>query len=471
LGEGRGEGLIVPLDSPEATDADRFGPKAANLARLGRAGLPIPAGFCVDAEAYRIQVRALGLEDTAREVLPLPGDRPQLDVGCDLSPKRAGERVISNPRRAALAMKLGLMDQPIVPQVLDPLLEAWRALAEATGALTVVRSSALVEDRFGSSFAGQFESYLGLENEAEFVTAVRSCWAALWSTRVLRYMATHDASPADTAMAVLVQPLVAARVAGGGLSRTADMRHTREGGYPDDEDGEMVLNATWGLGSSLAQGEVVPERIVLTRAGKVRGNTSGRRLHRVGCAHSGNVAPRTLFSEPCLDTIQAEELGRLLRRTEDIMGMPVEIEWAQDAAGFKLLQARPLPQIRGSDSHIRNPQRRPPRMMESDPFIGGHPAGVGWGTGRARVVSCECELATVAPGDILVTKVAGPALGQVLARVAGVVAELGGSTSHLASLARERGIPMVLGVLDATRRIPDGAQVVVDGVAGIVRWR
>ena len=76
----------------------------------------------------------------------------------------------------------------------------------------------------------------------------------------------------------------------------------------------------------------------------------------------------------------------------------------------------------------------------------------------------------VAPGDVLVTKVAGPALSQVLPHVAGVVAELGGSTSHLASLARERGIPMVLGVLDATSRIPDGSQVAVDGVAGVVRW-
>jgi len=76
----------------------------------------------------------------------------------------------------------------------------------------------------------------------------------------------------------------------------------------------------------------------------------------------------------------------------------------------------------------------------------------------------------VAPGDILITKVAGPALSQILPRVAGVVAELGGSTSHLASLGRERGIPMVLGVLDATTRIPDGAQVAVDGVSGIVRW-
>jgi pyruvate, water dikinase len=420
--------LIVPLDCAEAADANRFGPKAANLARMGRAGLPIPAGFCVGAEAYRIQVAALGLEDTARNV-------------------SSEDAVIA--RRAALAMKLGLMDQPIVPDLLDPLLEAWRALAGATGAPTVVRSSALVEDRFGSSFAGQFESYLGLESEAEFVTAVRSCWAALWSTRVLRYMATHDASPADTAMGVLVQPLIAARAAGGGLSSTSA--------------GEMVINATWGLGSAIAQGEVVPERIVLARDGAVRGSEAGRMFHRGGCAHGGRAVPRTLFSEPCLTREQATELGRLLRRTEEIMGMPVEIEWAQDDAGFKLLQARPLVPIKGSDSFIRK--------SGTDPFIGGQPAGVGWGTGRARVVSCECELSTVAPGDVLVTKVAGPALGQVLSRVAGVVAELGGSTSHLASLARERGIPMVLGVLDATQRIPDGAQVAVDGVAGIVRWR
>jgi pyruvate,water dikinase len=86
------------------------------------------------------------------------------------------------------------------------------------------------------------------------------------------------------------------------------------------------------------------------------------------------------------------------------------------------------------------------------------------------VVSCECELSRVAPGDVLITRVAGPALSHILPQVGGVVAELGGSTSHLASLARERGIPMVLGVLDATSRIPEGSKVAVDGVAGIVRW-
>jgi phosphohistidine swiveling domain-containing protein len=112
----------------------------------------------------------------------------------------------------------------------------------------------------------------------------------------------------------------------------------------------------------------------------------------------------------------------------------------------------------------------PDEIWLEHPRLYGHPAGIGWGSGRAVVVNCECELTRIAPGDILVTRVAGPALSHVLPRVAGVVAELGGSTSHLASLARERGIPMVLGVRDATRKIPDGAQVAVDGVIGIVRW-
>jgi pyruvate,water dikinase len=420
--------LIVPLCDAEATDASRFGPKAANLATLGRAGLPIPAGFCVDAEVYRIQLSALGLDATAHDV-------------SSLEPAEA--------RRAALAMKLRLLEAPIVPGVLAALLEARQELVEASGARVVVRSSALIEDRIDASFAGQFESYLDLDGEADFVLAVRSCWAALWATRVLRYMATHEVSAANRAMAVLVQPLVAARVSGGGLSRTAD----------DD----MVINATWGLGSAIAQGEVVPERIVLTGDGALRTAAPGLAFHRTGCAHGARRGPRPppRSAKRCLSIAQALELGRLMRQTEEIMGMPVEIEWALDDAGFKLLQARPL--------HVE-PAQVPDEIWMHHPGLNGHPAGVGWGTGRACVINCECELSRVAPGDILVTRVAGPALSQVLRRVAGVVAELGGSTSHLASLARERGIPMVLGVHDATERIPDGVQVAVDGVAGIVRW-
>jgi pyruvate, water dikinase len=418
--------FVFPLTAREAMDAGRFGPKAANLARLGQAGFPIPDGFCVDAEAYRAQIRALGLEADARGVFSAI-EGPQA-------------------RRHALMMKLGLLDQPITPAVLDPLLGRWRELKEKTGALTVVRSSALVEDRFGSSFAGQFESFLGIESEADFITAIRSCWGALWATRALRYMATHDIDPADTAMGILVQPLVSARASGGGLSESGE--------------GNMILSATWGLGSAIAQGEVTPDRYELTRDGALVSITPGRKDHQVGCIHTQPV-PVAMVSEPCLSEQQATELGKLLRKVEDLMDMPVEIEWAMDESGFQLLQARPL--------HTQ-PATTPDAIWLHRPRLNGHAAGVGWGEGRACVVQCECELSRVAPGDILVTRVAGPALSHILTRVAGVVAERGGSTSHMASLARERGIPMVLGVLDATLRIPDGSTVAVDGVSGVVRW-
>jgi pyruvate,water dikinase len=320
-----------------------------------------------------------------------------------------------------------------------------------------VRSSALIEDRADANFAGQFESFLGLRDEPEFLTALRACWAALWTTTARRAMAQQAQSPADTAMAALVQPLVAAQASGGGLSETAD--------------GQMLISATWGLGSTIAQGEVVPDRIVLSRQGFVRSNEAGRKHHRESCSQhvgsgmgagtSSQAVPAALVHAPCLEAGQATTLGRLMRKAETVLGMPVEIEWALDETGFKLLQARPL--------HMR-PASVPDEIWLKHPGLNGHPAGIGWGSGRAVVVNCECELTRVAPGDILVTRVAGPALSHILPRVGGVVAELGGSTSHLASLARERGIPAVLGVLDATRRIPDGAQVAVDGVAGVVRW-
>lgn len=418
--------LLVPLGSREAADHSRFGAKAARLAALGRAGLPVVGGWCVDAQAYRIQLAATGLEAAGRGAFSAK-DRPQA-------------------RRCALAVRLGLMQNAIAPALLRPILAAWRAVSQ-TGRPAVVRSSALVEDRFESSFAGQFQSYLGLESEEDFLTAVRACWAALWSSRALRYMASQGVNPAEAAMALLVQPLVPARTAGGGLSRTAE--------------GDMVVNAAPGLGSAIAQGEVVPDRYVLDRSGKLKESALGRKYHAAGCVHGRRALSRALFGAPCLDADQVVELGLLMRKAEAITGGPVEIEWALDDSGIKLLQARPLHQ---AQEHV------PDELWLQHPRLAGHPAGVGWGTGRACVINCECELERVGPGDVLITTVAGPALVEVLARVAGVVAELGGSTSHLASLARERGVPMVLGVLDATQRIPDGAQVAVDGVAGMVRW-
>jgi pyruvate, water dikinase len=421
--------LILSLNAENTTDASLVGPKAANLAALAKAGLPTPGGFCISAAAYWRQIEHLGLAGMVSEY-----DRAEPLA----------------QRRLAVEIRLKLYQSDLAPDVLAEVLAAWWMEQKPAA----VRSSALIEDRADANFAGQFESFLGVVDDAEFLTALRACWAALWTTTARRSMGQHAQSPAGTAMAVLVQPLIAARVSGGGLSETAD--------------GQMLLSATWGLGSAIAQGEVVPDRIVLSRHGFVRSNEAGRKHHRETCGHlTGNggtapqAVPEALVRAPCLQAGEATALGRLMRKAETVIGMPVEIEWALDETGFKLLQARPL--------HMQ-PVPAPDEIWLKHPGLNGHPAGIGWGSGRAVVVNCECELARVAPGDILVTRVAGPALSHILPRVGGVVAELGGSTSHLASLARERGIPMVLGVLDATRRIPDGAQVAVDGVAGVVRW-
>jgi pyruvate, water dikinase len=422
--------FIIPLTAATAVDAERVGPKAANLAALLHAGLPTPGGFCLSADAYRTQIAALGLDPMVR----------------DFAAAHPGEQ-----RRLSVEIRLGLYEQPIAPDILAPLLAAWRAQRDTSPGPSAVRSSALIEDRKGANFAGQFESFLGIDEEAAFLTAVRACWAALWTTNARRYMENNALSPADTAMAVLIQPLVQARASGGGLSETAE--------------GQMLVSATWGLGSAIAQGEVVPDRIVLSRQGFLRKIDAGRKDHRETCGHGAGArqeaVPSELVAAPCLDAAQAVTLGRMMRKAEAVIGGPVEIEWALDDAGVKLLQARPL---------TVEPITVPDDIWLKHPGLNGHPAGIGWGAGRAVVVNCECELSRVAPGDVLVTRVAGPALSHVLPRVAGVVAELGGSTSHLASLARERGIPMVLGVLDATSRIPDGSQVAVDGVAGVVRW-
>ncbi len=415
--------IAVPLEAGEAADSGRFGPKAANLAALAQAGLPTPGGTCIDAEAYRIQLAHLGLEASARRAA-------------------SAESVLA--RRAALEVRLGLFEQPLAPPLVEPLLGAWKALC---GTPAAVRSSALVEDGEGASFAGQFQSYLGVETEADFLTAVRACWAALWSVRALRYMASRGVDPAETAMAILVQPLVAARASGGGLSHTPS--------------GEMLLSATPGLGSAIAQGEVVPDRYLLNRNAVLLSFEPGRVEQRAGCAHQQGGARSASPARARLDASQARELGRLLLRAEEVLAVPVEIEWALDGADFKLLQARPLRLAAAQVPDQPSPRHRGVR---------GEPAGIGRASGRACVVSCECELGRVAPGDVLVTKLASPALTHVLDRVAGVVTELGGSTSHLASLARERGIPLVLGVADATARIPDGVQVTVDGASGIVRW-
>ncbi|HMH52124.1 MAG TPA: PEP/pyruvate-binding domain-containing protein [Candidatus Acidoferrum sp.] len=421
--------LLHSLSDADAATAALVGPKASTLARLRRAGVSVPDAFCLTADAYRARVTGAGVGDAAAGV-----------AGADLF----------EGRKLALKVRLAMLNGPLESSLAEATASAYARLS-AGGGLVAVRSSALCEDTADASFAGQFDTFLGIANETELNTAIHACWASLWSSRALRYMRAHEIDPAHTAMALLVQRMIEADAAGGALSQT-----------PDEE---LVITGAWGLGSVIAQGEVVPDRFVLTRGGDFERVEPGRKDRLVstsaGAGPLTRAVPRNLVEAPCLSESEAVELGRMVLIAEAALGAPVEVEWAKDARGFHLLQARPL---RVETPH---PDYEPWRRH---PGLRGQPAGVGWGSGPACLVIHEHDLDHVKAGDVLVTQVAGPALTAVLPRVAGVVAELGGSTSHLAALARERGIPAVLGVLDATRRIPEGATVAVDGVAGVVRW-
>jgi pyruvate,water dikinase len=432
--------FVVNLSDAEAADALRFGPKTANQAILAHGGLPTPGGFCLGADAYCHQLETLGLTEAAEKAMSLP---------------------FMESRAHVADVRIGLFSEPIQSEIKKELVTAYRALVDKYGGRIAVRSSSLMEDTEGSSFAGQFQTFLGIESEEDFLTALRACWGALWSPRAMRYMDDKNIKATDTAMAVLVQPLVEAEVSGGGLSQTSD--------------GGMSISAAWGFGESLAQGEVVPDRYDLSPDGEIVEVINGQEFeHSIHChTHHGGIAESKKKKEDevnseasssksqCLTISQVKEIAAYMKTAEKIIGQAVEVEWASSLSGIKMLQARPL--------HVRE-VHIPDEIWNGKPSLRGHPGGIGWASGRACVVSCECEISRINPGDVLVTKVAGPALASVLPRVSGIIAELGGSTSHLASLGRERGIPMVLGVPGATQKISNGVIVAVDGVSGEVRW-
>ncbi|MBI2756772.1 MAG: pyruvate, phosphate dikinase [Chloroflexi bacterium] len=403
---------------------EQVGGKAASLARLVELGLPVPRAWVVPTEQLDAHVQALGLAPIAQAV------EQHLRAG----DRRAAEAAARHLRTAVQAAAL--------PEALEDALRVVVETLPASGRLAV-RSSATVEATRGASFAGQFETYLGVATLDEVSTALRAGWASLWAPGVLRYRAAlqRDLSVAPR-MAVLVQWLVSAEAAGACRANTA----------------VADVEAVWGLGVGLTSGMVDPDAFRVTREGSLISTRLGIKAMRAE-AVSGNTvwqgASEAVAAAPCLAPAAVCAVAGLAFQVSKAEGTPVELEWALADGTAWALQWRPSP---------------PPAPVvegNGEGDLQGVPASPGLATGRVVVVRDVPDLVRAGPGDVIAVRYFAPQLAPRF-RGAAIVTEAGGTCSHGSVIARERGIPLVVSVPGATRRLRTGMIVRVDGATGTV---
>ncbi len=307
-------GMILPLDSAEAT-LSRAGGKGANLARLARAGYPVPAGFLVTTEAYRAYVAANELE--SRILARVNSDRP--DEPEDLH--AASEAIREWFAAGAIPTDLG-----------GGLRAAYRALGSPAVA---VRSSATAEDLPGMSFAGQQDTFLNVVGEDALLAAVVKCWSSLWTARAMGYRDRNQIPPDHIALAVVVQTMVPSE-ASGVLFTANPLTGLRA---------ETVIDATVGLGEALVSGQVEPDHYVVeTATGRITGKTLGAKALAMRGKADGGVI--TVHEEAgrrqALPDEQIRALAALSRRVAAEYNFPQDIEWAWAGGKLHLLQSRPI---------------------------------------------------------------------------------------------------------------------------------
>jgi len=308
---------IIPLDTTRYVDTKAIGPKALSLIRLGRLGIAVPAGFCITGMAFR--------EHLTKNNLPI-----RLKAALDKLTKtgpQAKKQLLSSLRQA-------IIEAPLAETVRHEIEKHYLALGAD---YVAVRSSGTAEDLPGHSFAGQYDTYLGISNSADCIEAVKKCWASLWTLRAYEYRERNDFDHLTINMAVIVQALIAADTSG--VMFTADPITGRRS--------SMVIEACFGLGETLVSGKVTPDRFVVSKKRlKLLSRTiSEKKIERTvdqnGLVEEKNV-PNERASVCCLDKKQVEKLAKVARKIEAQFGSPQDIEWAIYKNKIFLLQSRPI---------------------------------------------------------------------------------------------------------------------------------
>jgi pyruvate,water dikinase len=331
------EPLILALDSPGAS-LETVGGKGASLARLATAGLPVPPGFHITTRAYR---RFMSETDLTEAIV-----------------SAAARATAEDPAtlEAVSAQIRSLIDQGTIPDDIAASIRRWYGELDAGDAAVAVRSSATAEDLPEMSFAGQHDTYLNVRGGEHVLDAVKCCWASLWTARALGYRARQGIRPEEVALAVVVQQLVPADVAG--ILFTANPL--------TGERSEIMINAAWGLGEAIVGGHVTPDVLIVNKqTGRVESQElADKKVMTVRLAEGTREEPVPVDQQkqPALQLSQAAELARLGARIEELYGRPMDVEWARHDGRFFILQARPitaLPEPRATlDWSLPNPKGR-----------------------------------------------------------------------------------------------------------------
>ncbi len=450
---------VLWLDQLRLTDLAQVGGKNSSLGEmigsLSNLGVSVPGGFATTADAFRDFIAENNLAQRMQDRLAT------LDV-----------EDVAELTRAGTEIRGWISDAPL-PAALDVAIrDAYAQLAARSGVelpSVAVRSSATAEDLPDASFAGQQETYLNVTGADDVVRKVKDVFASLYNDRAIAYRVHHGYKHEDVFLSAGVQLMVRSDIGASGVLFTLDT----ESGFRN----VVFITASYGLGENVVQGAVNPDEFYVykptLRDGKpaILRRTLGSKAIRMvysdvpGERVRNEDTPAELRNRFAIDDADVEELARQALKIEEHYGRPMDIEWAKDGRSGRIyiVQARP----ETVKSRVRATQIERFHLSERGPVLcEGRSIGQKIGSGKARIVRTLAEMEKVRPGDVLVADMTDPDWEPIMKRAAAIVTNRGGRTCHAAIIARELGVPAVVGCGNALDTIPDGSDVTVSCAEG-----
>lgn len=450
---------VVLFEQLRMTDVDSVGGKNASLgemiSQLSGAGVRVPGGFATTADAFRDFLKASGLDKRIAERLTT------------LNPEDVRELAT-----AGAQIRQWIVDAPFSPEFESQIREAFAKLdADGKGSFAV-RSSATAEDLPDASFAGQQETFLNVVGIDDVLDKIRHVFASLYNDRAISYRVHKGYAHADVALSAGIQRMVRSDKGSAGVMFTIDT----ESGFQD----VVFITSSYGLGETVVQGAVNPDEFYVFKPTLEQGHYPivGRRIgsklikmefdpeRPEGRAVRTVDVPVSERNRYSLTDDEVNELARYAVIIEKHYQRPMDIEWGRDGVDGKIYILQARPETVKSQQGANDVQQRYRLKATGQVLITGRAIGQKIGSGPVRVVGDISDMDKVQPGDVLVTDMTDPNWEPVMKRASAIVTNRGGRTCHAAIIARELGIPAVVGCGNATDLLKEGQAVTVSCAEG-----